>query len=172
MRPSVTGLFSCATIFSACNSLLKRETGILECFWGVIFHHFPMKNNSNLSDWNNSRGDHSPVLEEWKLWEDGWYIGVLLKFEWPKSSTPWSPCTEVHWVRGSCHRAACEKQDKALQTDTASAQQSTSAGLYNLQPWQTWACRCRGWRRHKGLPNSLLRGQEGPSLIFNVLSCL
>lgn len=48
---------------------------------------------------------------------------------------------DTPWVGGSSHRAAREKQDKASQSATGSAQQSTSAGLSNLQPWQTRVCR-------------------------------
>lgn len=76
---SVTGLFWCAAIFAACNSFLKMKTGVLDCFRGAIFHHFPTKSIFNLT--GVTRQGERTTLRSWE-WMLG-CIGVLLMLKWP-----------------------------------------------------------------------------------------
>lgn len=163
LQLSVTGLFWCATILSACNTFLKMKTGVLDCFWGAIFHHFPIKNSFNLTRITRQG-------ERTTLHPQGWVLGVVLVCCWSLTSQhmpeplrggtlswrqrPQSCMSVLSWIK------------PLLPPNT---QPSTSVSWSNLQPWQMWTCRWRDWRSRKGLPDSLLWGQERPSLLHGTL---
>lgn len=155
-------------IFSAYNSLLARKTGIRHCFWGVIFYHFPVKNYFNLTvRLKQVKGRPQPCVQSSGCSEGmGDVLGCCWSWSDPHPAHPGA----LTWRRFiEWEAAATELFVRSRIKPYRMFQQSSSAGLCNLQPWQTWACSCRGWRSHKGLPDSLLWGQERPSLIFNVL---
>lgn len=149
-------------------------TGVLDCFWSFIFHHFPMKRSFNLTRF--TRQDYNPgPMGRWMLS----HLGVQLMFKWP---TPQYTLELLHGGTLSWRQQpqSCMSILSRIKPSWAVASQythqSTSVGCSNLKPWQMWTCRCRDWRSHKGLSGGLLWGQERPSLIsvalYNVLKIL
>lgn len=153
--------------FSCLLQPFEKEEWYLRLLLGCHFSSLPYEEQFQ-SDCQikTSQGETiTPCSEEWMLWEDGCCWSLSDPHPAQPGALAWR-FIEMEAATELLVRSRI-KPYRLLQPV-----HSTSAGLCDLQPWQTWACRCRGWRSQKGLPDWLLWGQERLSLIFNVLSSL